>query len=485
MAGTMIRIKAILFLVISIGSAAFACDYTVRDIGFVQLTDVDYRLLVIAPASPAELAATRSSGRSSVQSSAEQQLAEDVTSDRVSELSQSWQIERLADWNVEMITLPRAEIDLFPAAMREQLSGSTIDQWSYWLVDRVGRCLLLETSEQPMQSNEIQSMLTSHVLTPSLTQLRDNALQAYAQIVLFESQSMDASVLETVEEGRTGLGSVAHLLSKPIANPVRALRIPYEKRDEERTLLWAIGCPENQADEPIVAIVYGRGRLAGPAIKGESIQVNSILSQLALVGAACECETDRSWFDEYVLPMHWPTELKESASKVLGYNPESSLVKAEICGILMRGYGSQLAEMVGSVETSGQERIDKLLAAYHRAARRSPDHDESVNLFGQQLDATSVVKATVIAGNGWGFDEPASEDKEPVMVQIPAGSSASAGSAAVDSATLAFSANSSQVDAGFQSSGNGLTKTILAVTLCLLGVIAVACSVVVFRIKRQ
>jgi len=95
---------------------------------------------------------------------------------------------------------------------------------------------------------------------------------------------------------------------------------------------WAMQIPERGG----VAVVYGRGKRAGPPV-ASAAGVDELLAQLSLIGDSCECETPRDWTAEPTLPLRWTGVTHDQAADALGFDPKSPMVKAEVVRILARG----------------------------------------------------------------------------------------------------------------------------------------------------
>jgi hypothetical protein len=239
------------------------------------------------------------------------------------------------------------------------------------------------------------------------------------------------------------------MLPRPIAFPVRTVRLSLGQRAADPVWLWSLGleavAPDDQAaaSEPVIAVMYGRGRLAGPVMTGSAIEVRETLAQLALVGESCECETDRKWLDERVIPYRWAVNDRELAAQRLGFDPESPLVRAEMVRIVSQGVGAGRSKksMTGSDAEAGSEveggsgdAIERLLLGYNESSVAAYREDglsamtaesdivpsnDSTGTIGERDEVSadptksemplSQVRAQVIQGDGWGFD-----DEEPV-----------------------------------------------------------------------
>lgn len=119
-------------------------------------------------------------------------------------------------------------------------------------------------------------------------------------------------------------------LPRPIFGKLETVTLGDTRGD--RVIRWALDIP----DAGGVALLYGRGKRAGPPIY-TSTGVTELLAQLTLVGDSCECDTPRDWASEPSIPLRWNETTADRATDLLGFDPASPMVKAEVVRILSRG----------------------------------------------------------------------------------------------------------------------------------------------------
>ena len=95
--------------------------------------------------------------------------------------------------------------------------------------------------------------------------------------------------------------------------------------------------PDDDIIKPHVAVLYGRGRQIGSPFKGEAITESAVFNILSVIGSACECGLERKWVLGAMLPIRWGEKLQSEVVKLLGFNPESPMVKTEISQMLSLG----------------------------------------------------------------------------------------------------------------------------------------------------
>jgi len=334
-------------------------------------------------------------------------------------------------------------------------------EWSCWLArdDGASRLLSEGTMEKSPQWTE---MLDEHLQRPLSLTYREQAMFSFAHMIVFESLDPAAndSVEKVIANSLEALGKAASLLPRPVTTPVKSIRVPATERADYETLLWLLHCPavakDQPAEQPVVCVLYGRGRLAGPVLQGMGIQVESLLSQLVLVGQSCECGTQRNWVQYPQLPLAWPEELQSDMTHHLGFDPANAVVIEEVQRIIQRGPQKLM---------NGRDDVNDVVSS-------------TLSIDGAN---EGEVQATVIQGDGWGFDEPLTSNMTsavlpPRLLTIPPGRQTSSAS----DTEGGVNANQTQLDAvvmatGVVSTGNSVKLNPMVVAALLA--IGAACGV--------
>jgi hypothetical protein len=369
---------------VAFGQIALACQYTVRDIGFVDLRGAEYVLVVKAPT-----------------------------------IFSQQQNGKLGDWSF----LDDTNIGLLydwtdaPTIAADQPLRCTVE-----LVDSKGRRLTLGNFEVSGKTNERASdelSVSKQVFqrlfeTPGMRALTERTLTSFSQIVLFEStdSAQNSLALLEVEKAAAAIKRIEPMLPRPLARPVEIVRIRPPSLADEPLLAWTFGIASDSRAQPVVGVVYGKSKLAGPVLRGEEIVTRELLGQLALIGESCECETDRSWNEELILPGYWPSQFRSNAASTLGFDPDSPLVQAEVARIVSRGPKENSNGEQGNRD--GVDDIEQLLLGYDEQSlggvnsaaelmeeSRSGEHSERTI-----HDDSSAVSIAMESGDGWDFTEP-------------------------------------------------------------------------------
>ena len=72
----------------------------------------------------------------------------------------------------------------------------------------------------------------------------------------------------------------------------------------------------------------------GPVLQGEQITNRRLFNLLTVVGADCECGLDNSWLLGRMIPLRWEGSVQAEVLKMLDFDVENPLVKAEMSQIL-------------------------------------------------------------------------------------------------------------------------------------------------------
>lgn len=305
-------------------TVAVACRYSVRDTGFVDLGNSPLRLEFSPDASFLE-----------PQRQALAQAAAAV----------------LLDSNIAFSTVaePRAGE---PASLR--------------LVDAAGRSLLVASgSEIPRTSSEAIRVMESLATSPMRDRLQQEALRAYAVVLLVEGTD-EAANARVREAAGAAIASVSRLIPgmpKPVDVGPQLLTLSRSAQGAERILLWGLGFDPASASDPRLAIVYGRGRRLGTPLEGPLITQTVLRERLVLIGQDCECDLDRGWLRGPLLPGRWDRGRQELAAKSLGFDPENPVVRAEVSRIVERGpQPGQRRKTAGTAQALGysEDSVDSI-----------------------------------------------------------------------------------------------------------------------------
>ncbi len=323
------------WLVFFVAVSAWACRYSVRDTGFVDLGLEAYRLRWVP----------ESGTSAEVRSKAELLLRES---------------------NVVWDEDPTG--GGFPRAA------------GMYLRDVEGRILsvpLPNPSDVPAVLRGVETAVTS----PLRERVYREGLRAYALVLLLEGTdgAANARVRRDVESAITATARLLSSMPKPVETPPLCLVVSLKEQATEQVLVWGLGLDPASIESPRVVLVFGRGRRLGSPLEGPLITQTALRDRLLLIGQDCECDLDRAWLKGPLLPGRWGRDLQQAALDTLGFDPGNPMVRAEISRIVERGpqnpgrrrppsSGTSLGYSEESVETATGSESDPAEPSNTRAA---------------------------------------------------------------------------------------------------------------------
>jgi len=312
-------------LVFPLGSAS-ACQYNVREVGFIDLGIEPYRLAVYLPQDvPAE-------GVSGLKDAMEVALAE--TNIRFEPVLAA------VDTNHPALKIARTHgISRFPAAVLVSPDGQSMPLD----VSRASspRSEGGTPSTQVSLAEAVPAALAGVLESPTRRQILEKCADAYGVVLLIEGPEpqANATAKKAVAAAVQHIGDHLEFLPKPIKNPPEMVVLDQKSLEREQVLLWTFRLKPEDVNRPHAAVFYGRGRWIGPLFEGEVLTADNLVQLLGIIGADCECGLDHRWLQGTMLPARWDAALQQRAVTSLGFDPESPMIKMEIISILRRGMG--------------------------------------------------------------------------------------------------------------------------------------------------
>lgn len=276
---------------------AFACRYSVRDTGFVDLGDEPYRLVLSGQLPPV--------GRIYAQLAAR----------------------TFRNANIHLVT-PDTSAPGESALLLQDATGRTLE--------------LARGAAVPTETGTVTTLLEGVALSPARSEIQELALKSMAVLVVVDGTNAagNARVLVSAEEAIRSISRGMASLPKPAGAAPALVRIPMARQAQERITLWGLGFDPAAASDPRVAIIFGRGRRLGAPLEGAWVTRTALEERLGVIGQDCECDLDRAWMKGPLLPARWPESRQQQAVLALGFDPENPMVRTEISLIVLRGQGS-------------------------------------------------------------------------------------------------------------------------------------------------
>ncbi len=300
------RISLAVVLICMVMEVANACRFTVREIGFSTLSRDIYSLVVV-----------------------------DRNADASDAYYQNMR-KRLEDSNINLSVLnPTTDAD-HPYVI--QIKGSKIHLPAQVLISPDGRMLELTTNDNI--SDVVDEILDS----PIRQRLRKDFSDVFSVII-----QVDGKVEEKNKEVATHIQNDCHRIEnimpympKKVKNSPTSMRLSVADFERERILLWSLGI-EEQPNEPLAFVLYGRGRIMGEAVKIAEVADGKLYKLMSMIGADCECGLDRKWMLGNQIPLYWPTESRQQLADEVGFDVDNPMILAEMSRILAKETEANIA----------------------------------------------------------------------------------------------------------------------------------------------
>lgn len=343
----------VILLLLSLVSAR-ACQYNVRDVGFVDLETEPYRLYAL--------------------------VGSNATAGTVSLLQEICPV-ALEDSNIRFEVVTEAEATNHPAS--PYLAGGRDHPVPRAvLVSPEGQALSLPLVQpgRPF-GDSVLSVLGEVASSPKREELLAAASRRFAAVLLIEGESVAANhrAREAVAQAIDTIRNQMPALPKRIAEPPALVVLEAAALSRERVLLWSLGLDTNTTAHPRAAVIYGRARWIGPLMKGDEITERNLAGLLSIVGADCECGLDVAWTLGTRLPVRWDADRHAQVVRALGFDPANPLVRMEVGRIAGRsgatrtvasGYQEVLLSTDPAPTADGVPVIDNLQPAPNRTPRQ-------------------------------------------------------------------------------------------------------------------
>lgn len=304
----------------------FGCIYNVRDVGFVNLIPIPYRLYCF--------------------------IQDDTPEEFISDFEQiSYATFMDCNVKVEIINTDRNtdhpameylhlwEIELFPAAV---------------LISPNGRSMVLPISLSGKTLKEsIRSTLESIVTSPERKEILEHIIKSYCVLLLIEGsdEAENNNAYAVAQSAIKKIAGIMPQLPKRIEEPPFLISVKRELVPDESILLWSLGFDVNQVRGPCVAVIYGRGRKIGPLINGTQLTRSKMFNILSLIGLSCECGLDKRWMMGTMIPLRWGEKIQSDVVRFLGFDAENPMVKTEISSIMSFDFSPGKEDDWGSEDT--------------------------------------------------------------------------------------------------------------------------------------
>lgn len=196
-----------------------------------------------------------------------------------------------------------------------------------------GDAIALEIPGGRLTDESVRAVLERAVSSPLREEIRDNIVRSWCVAVLrlCGDKEIDDCAAETVRQAAKGMRGSMTEMGRTIERPPHVIIIPAGCAAES-VLIRATGLAE-RPEEPALAVLFGRGKRFGPALRGADITLQNVEGFFKMLGRNCACTTNPIWFSGPSAPLRWGEALEEQVRKELGYDPANPLVQMELVGV--------------------------------------------------------------------------------------------------------------------------------------------------------
>jgi len=292
---------------------AFACRFTIREVGFVDLGAQKYVLFgYVNNDTPEEVASTFTQVADAAL------LDSDIVVETVN-------VDKQKD-HPAMEYLKLWPAKSFPTAVLVSPDGQSLP-------------IAITKPNQPFRQTLGQA-LDDIVSSPKRSEILRQISNAFGVVLLIEGPNAEENkrVQKAVSAVIKLIAEEIKLMPVPLFQAPALVSLDRKSFAQERILLWSLGLEASKVDKPHAAVLYGKARWIGPLMKGEEINEDNLLGLLSVIAANCECGFDISWTRGTMLPIRWGEQLRARTAKALGFDPENPMIKMEVSGILRTEY---------------------------------------------------------------------------------------------------------------------------------------------------
>lgn len=305
---TAVALIAILMGVEFHSTATFPCKYSVRDVAFVNIHREPWQLQLLKPTT--------------------------ATASQIEQWNQTVQ-QALDRSNIDYTWVesqsPQGQLISQRATDSKQEPGSGIVAQ---LSRSSGDAEILGAWEPANLAREIGRLVDS----PLRQQMLSDLSQCLCVILLIESgnDELDLPAKAAVQRAVSSINRQMWSYEKaPDQGPVMH-ELTRANREQEYWLIKSAGLEPADLDQPLVAIVYGQGVILGEPLMGNDQLEPQLVARAGICGRSCECDLDKKWLYGQQVLHRWTLANERMAETSLDFDPNSSLVQAEVSQIIQK-----------------------------------------------------------------------------------------------------------------------------------------------------
>jgi len=289
----------------SFNVSAFACRFTVREIGFSTLSQDIYSLVVIDQNTNAS--------------------------------DQFWQSirDKLEDSNIRLVVLNPDRNAEHPFV--KQVLDTRLSLPALVLISPDGRMLKLNNGDL---SKHVDEVLDS----PVRRRLRNDLFGIFSVILWVDGKNevLNSKTDNIIKSDCERIESIIPYMPKKVRNGPISIHITASEFMTEKVLLWSLGI-DKLPDEPVAFVLYGRGRIMGGAVDASAISEGRLYNYMSMIGADCECGLDRKWMLGNQIPMLWSSESRQQLADEVGFDVDNPMIQAEMSRIMAKETNPDIA----------------------------------------------------------------------------------------------------------------------------------------------
>ncbi len=184
------------------------------------------------------------------------------------------------------------------------------------------------------RGDDIRSFYNSLLFSPLQQMMYNNINEVFAFVVAFSSDGNDKSGI-LIDKVLMQFDIISPNLDKEIHENIMKIIIPSKKWSKEKVVLRSLGIKPDSS-QSVIAVFYGRGRLADKPLTGSNISADRLLNQLVILGTDCECGIDLSPLLHNAIPLNWDKRISQLTADMLGFDVENPLILIEMGQILSK-----------------------------------------------------------------------------------------------------------------------------------------------------
>jgi hypothetical protein len=289
----------------SLTTRVFPCQYSVRDVAFVNVHGPAWQLQLIKP--------------------------DDVEAEQFDAWNKTLR-EKLVRSNVSYVWV---DFGSRQADWLQNQTGIRPNSMPMMVMTGFGERVIpvsVVGSGENALADELDRLLSS----PARRKILDNLVDTLCVLVLVESTDTAKNIeaKQTCADAIRKLNDQMWALEKPTDRGPVLVKISADQQPSERWLLESLGIDGDAL--PGVAIIYGQGRKLGETLSGDELTVEKILGRASLCGSDCECNLDRDWLYACQMIHVWDKQHERAAEQSLNFDPHSAFVIAEVAQIIQK-----------------------------------------------------------------------------------------------------------------------------------------------------